>query len=297
DLSIDERLLADCMQELNALTGMESCKEEVNELVKLVKYYRESGKDILNRFSLHSVFIGNPGTGKTTLARLMSKIYKALGLLERGHVVEADRERLVAAYVGQTAIKTKELIDQAKGGVLFIDEAYALAEGGGNDFGKEAIEVILKNMEDMRGELAVIVAGYPDNMNQFLESNPGLKSRFNKTFVFTDFTAEQLYLIGLQMLKNEYLTPDAEAEDHLKRYFASLIAHKDKFFGNARTVRNVMEEAVRNQQLRMADTPSSQRNQMMMETLTMKDVEEFKIMDDAQSTGGSIGFRRSNSGS
>jgi SpoVK/Ycf46/Vps4 family AAA+-type ATPase len=297
DLSIDERLLADCMQELNALTGMESCKEEVNELVKLVKYYRESGKDILNRFSLHSVFIGNPGTGKTTLARLMSKIYKALGLLERGHVVEADRERLVAAYVGQTAIKTKELIDQAKGGVLFIDEAYALAEGGGNDFGKEAIEVVLKNMEDMRGELAVIVAGYPDNMNQFLESNPGLKSRFNKTFVFTDFTAEQLYLIGLQMLKKEYLTPDAEAEDHLKRYFSSLIAHKDKFFGNARTVRNVMEEAVRNQQLRMADTPSSQRNQMMMETLTMKDVEEFKIMDDAQSTGGSIGFRRSNSGS
>ncbi len=296
DLKIDERLLADCLQELNALTGMESCKEEVNELVKLVKYYRESGKDILNRFSLHSVFIGNPGTGKTTLARLMSRIYKALGLLERGHVIEADRERMVAAYVGQTAIKTKELIDQAKGGVLFIDEAYALAEGGGNDFGREAIEVILKNMEDMRGELAVIVAGYPDNMRLFLESNPGLKSRFNKTFVFNDFTTEQLYMIGLQMLQNDNLTPDDAAGEHLKQYFSSLVAAKDKFFGNARTVRNTIEEAVKNQQLRMADTPAPQRNKQMMETLTLQDVEEFRLTDNQTGSAGRIGFKRSNSG-
>jgi SpoVK/Ycf46/Vps4 family AAA+-type ATPase len=296
DLKVDSRLLCECLDELNSLTGMENCKEEVNELVKLVKYYRESGKGILNRFSLHSIFIGNPGTGKTTLARLMGKIYKALGLLERGHVIEADRERMVAAYVGQTAIKTKELIDQAKGGVLFIDEAYALSEGGGNDFGREAIEVILKNMEDMRGELAVIVAGYPDNMNQFLESNPGLKSRFNKTFVFSDFTAEQLYQIALQMLTIENLTPDEAAQEHLKQYFTSLVATKDKFFGNARTVRNTIEETVKNQQLRMADTPLAKRSQQMMETMTLQDVEEFLIVDSNAGSAGSIGFKRSNSG-
>jgi SpoVK/Ycf46/Vps4 family AAA+-type ATPase len=291
DLKIDERLLAECLQELNNLTGMDNCKEEVNELVKLVKYYRESGKDILNHFSLHSVFIGNPGTGKTTLARLMSRIYKALGLLERGHVVEADRERLVAGYVGQTALKTKEMIDHAKGGVLFIDEAYALAEGGSGDFGKEAIEVILKNMEDMRGELAVIVAGYPDNMRQFLDSNPGLKSRFNKTFVFNDFTANQLFQIALQMLKTENLTPDETAQEHLKKYFEFLFLNADKSFGNARAIRNTIEEAVKNQQLRMADIPSAQRSKQMMETLTLQDVEKFRIEGLNERSAGSIGFK------
>jgi len=140
--------------------------------VKLVRFYRETGKEVLNRFSLHAVFTGNPGTGKTTLARIIAKIYKGLGLLEKGHIVEVDRQGLVAGYVGQTAIKTQERIDEAVGGVLFIDEAYALGEGGENDFGKEAVEVVLKKMEDLRGQFAVVVAGYPDNMHRFIETNP-----------------------------------------------------------------------------------------------------------------------------
>ena len=224
------------------------------------------------------------------MARIIGKVYKALGLLERGHVAEADREKLVAGYVGQTAIKTKEMIDKARGGVLFIDEAYALAEGGNQDFGREAIEIILKNMEDLRGELAVIVAGYPDNMQTFLESNPGLRSRFNKTFSFPDFTAEQLYQIARDMLKQENLTPDGNAANHLRQYLENLHGKKDKFFGNARAVRNIVSEAVKNQQLRMASIPRETRTQLMMETLILPDVAEF-VMDEQSGGNRSIGFR------
>jgi SpoVK/Ycf46/Vps4 family AAA+-type ATPase len=292
DLKIDEELLSASLSELKSLTGMNNIKQEVTDLVKLVRYYRETGKDVLNKFSLHSVFTGNPGTGKTTVARIMGKIYKSLGLLERGHVVECDRERLVAGFIGQTAIKTKELIDQAKGGVLFIDEAYALAEGEGNDYGKEAIEVILKNMEDMRGELAVIVAGYPDNMKYFLESNPGLKSRFDQFFQYFDFTADELYEILIGMLQKENLTPDAAAEAHLKSYFEWLFVNKDRYFGNARTVRNIAEDSIRNQQLRMAGMESGKRTKEMIETLTVDDLKEFQITDGKPSDS-SIGFKLS----
>lgn len=295
DLKIDEELLSASMQELKLLTGMSNIKQEVTDLVKLVRYYRETGKDVLNKFSLHSVFTGNPGTGKTTVARIMGRIFKSLGFLERGHVVECDRERLVAGYIGQTAIKTKELIDQAKGGVLFIDEAYALAEGSGGDFGKEAIEVILKNMEDMRGELAVIVAGYPDNMKVFLESNPGLKSRFDKFYHFSDFTAEELYEIFTGFITREYLTVDAETEQYVKTYLNALFANRDRYFGNARTVRNMAEEAIRNQQLRMAGLESSQRTKTMMETMTVADVQEFKIPE--QRSGSGMGFKVPGGGS
>ncbi len=290
DLKVDEELLAAAMSDLKNLVGMDTIKQEVNDLVKLVRYYRETGKDILNRFSLHSVFTGNPGTGKTTMARIIARIYKALGLLERGHVVEADRERLVAGYVGQTAIKTKQLIDDAKGGVLFIDEAYALAEGGSNDFGREAIEILLKNMEDMRGELSVIVAGYPDNMHEFLESNPGLKSRFDKTFYFPDFSPAELFEIAVSILRSENLTADSETEAHLKNYFESLHASKDKYFGNARTIRNLAGQAIRNQQLRMAGISPELRTRAMMETLTIEDV---KFVETVQQTGGRpIGFKK-----
>jgi SpoVK/Ycf46/Vps4 family AAA+-type ATPase len=290
DLKVDEDVLNASLQELKSLIGMENIKQEVSDLVKLVRYYRETGKDILNKFSLHSVFTGNPGTGKTTVARIMGKIYKSLGLLERGHVVECDREQLVAGFIGQTAIKTKELVEKARGGVLFIDEAYALAEGSGSDFGKEAIEVILKNMEDMRGELAVIVAGYPDNMKVFLESNPGLKSRFDKFLHFLDFTAAELYDIAISMFAIEKLKPDADAISHLKNYFDELIAGKDRFFGNARAVRNVTESAIRNQQLRMAAMDKNKRSPEMMETLTMDDLKEL-VLTGTKSGESSIGFR------
>jgi SpoVK/Ycf46/Vps4 family AAA+-type ATPase len=292
DLKVDEEILSASLMELKSLIGMNNIKQEVNDLVKLVRYYRETGKDILNKFSLHSVFTGNPGTGKTTVARIMGRIYKSLGLLERGHVVECDREKLVAGFIGQTAIKTKEMIEKARGGVLFIDEAYALAEGSGNDFGKEAIEVILKNMEDLRGELSVIVAGYPDNMRLFLESNPGLKSRFDKFFQCNDFTADELYEIALGMFARESLNPDKDAVLQLKNYFGEVYSGKDRYFGNARNVRNVTETAIRNQQLRMAGIESSRRTREMMETLMLEDINNLVGTDSNQSSP-SIGFKLS----
>lgn len=289
-LKINEKYLTEAITELNELTGMENIKQEVTELIKLIKFYNETGKDVLNKFSLHSVFTGNPGTGKTTFARILAKIYKALGLLERGHVIETDREGLIAGYVGQTAIKTNQKVAEAMGGVLFVDEAYALSEGASqNDFGKEAIEVILKRMEDNRGKFGVIAAGYTDNMHNFLEMNPGLKSRFDKVFHFEDYSPEQLYIIALNLLKKENLKPDAEAENHLKIYFKNLFDKRDKFFGNARTVRQVIGESIKNQNLRMASLPAEARNNSELETLKLEDVQEFTISEKENKK--SLGFR------
>jgi SpoVK/Ycf46/Vps4 family AAA+-type ATPase len=290
-LDVNEKLLKEGLAELNNLTGMNNVKEEINELVKLVRFYKETGRDVLNKFSLHSIFTGNPGTGKTTVARIVAKIYKGLGLLERGHIVEVDRESLVAGYTGQTAIKTGEKIDEAQGGILFIDEAYALAGKNSNDsYGQEAIQVILKRMEDLRGQFGVIVAGYTENMNEFIESNPGLKSRFDRTFHFADYTPEEMHAIALNLLDKEKITPDAEANDHLKSYFQHIHIHRDKHFGNARTVRQVIEEAVKNQHLRLAEMPSSERTPIHLATLTIADVKEFEI-DNQRKAGGSLGFK------
>ncbi len=288
-IPIDNELLKEALDEMNALVGMNEIKNEVNELIKLVKFYKETGKDVLNKFSLHAVFSGNPGTGKTTLARIFGKIYKALGLLERGHIIETGKEGLVAGYVGQTALKTKEKIDAALGGVLFIDEAYALAGGGQNSYGNEAVEVLLKNMEDNRGKFAVIVAGYPGNMENFLKMNPGLKSRFDKTLIFKDYKPETLYEICLQMLKAEDLTPDKAAEEHLKLYIKKLYKVRDKYFGNARTVRKIVEEAVRKQNLRMASVPARKRSAEAVRTLTYPDVKDIEV-NKALGSSESIGF-------
>lgn len=289
-IPIDFELLKEATDEMNALIGMNEIKNEVNELIKLVKFYKETGKDVLNRFSLHAVFSGNPGTGKTTLARIFGKIYKALGLLERGHIVETGREGLVAGYVGQTAIKTKEKIDEAIGGVLFIDEAYALAGGSGqHSYGNEAIEVILKNMEDNRGKFAVIVAGYPGNMEIFLKMNPGLKSRFDKTLIFKDYKPEILYDICVQMLGREDLFPDKLTEVYLRDYIKKLYIKRDKFFGNARTVRKIVEGALRKQNLRMASLPSSKRTKEKLKTLTVDDVKDIEV-NKALGLSDNIGF-------
>lgn len=286
-LSVNEKELQLALAELNDLVGMDNIKQDVNELVKLIRFYNEIGKDVVNKFSLHSVFTGNPGTGKTTLARIIAKIYKSLGLLERGHVIEVDREGLIAGYTGQTAIKTQEKIDAAMGGVLFIDEAYALAEG--SSFGQEAIEVILKRMEDKRGQFGVIVAGYPDNMRHFIEMNPGLKSRFDKTYAFNDYEPEQLMTIALHLLKKEGLAPDADANAHLLNHFKELVARKDKFFGNARTVRQIVGECVMKQNLRMASIPSNERKAEDLTILTLDDVKHFAV-DNSQSRT-TLGFR------
>jgi SpoVK/Ycf46/Vps4 family AAA+-type ATPase len=286
-LAVDDELLKISLEELNQLVGLNNIKTEVLELSKLVKYYRDIGRDVLNKFSLHAVFLGNPGTGKTTVARIMAKIYKALGLLERGHLVEVDREELVAGYVGQTAIKTKDILEKAMGGVLFIDEAYALV-GEGNDTGREAVETILKIMEDKRGQFSVIVAGYTGEMIEFLESNPGLKSRFDNSYEFVDYTMEELYQIALNLLEQENLTPDEAAANHIKEYLQFLYDRRDKHFGNAREVRKMIEKAIRAQNLRMASLDKSERTEEMIFTLTFDDVDEFKFEQTFKKKG--LGF-------
>lgn len=275
DIPIDEELLRDALAKLNNLIGLENIKQEVNEIVKLVRYYREAGRDVKNLISLHSVFMGNPGTGKTTVARILADLYKALGILEKGHLVEVDRSGLVAGYVGQTAIKTTEVINRAMGGVLFIDEAYALSSGRGNDFGEEAIETILKQMEDRRGDFIVIVAGYTNEMAYFIESNPGLKSRFDKVFIFRDYNADELFVIAENIFKQEGHYMDEQAAAHLKEYLKSLDAVRDEHFGNGREVRKIVEEAIKNHHIRIVDIPKEQRTEETYKKITLSDVEEF----------------------
>jgi SpoVK/Ycf46/Vps4 family AAA+-type ATPase len=262
------------------LIGLGNVKKEVTELIKLVKFYQEEGKDVMNKFSLHSVFTGNPGTGKTTVARIVAKIFKALGILERGDLVECDREKLVGAFVGQTAIKTNEMIDKAKGGVLFIDEAYALSSGSPSDFGNEAIDTILKRMEDLRGEMIVIVAGYTDRMQTFLESNPGLRSRFDRKFEFEDYTGEELIEIFTEMIHSESLKMDKKCQEFMEVYFKDLVRQKSKYFGNARAVRKIMEKAVKNQNLRLAELPLEKRTDKLRKTLMLDDVKSFDPTKD-----------------
>lgn len=292
ELPIDEVLLQDALGELKALTGMANVKNEIEETVKLVRYYKEIGRDVKRSFSMHTVFTGNPGTGKTTVARILVKIYKALGILERGQLIETDREGMVAGFVGQTAIKADSMIEAAMGGGLFIDEAYALSQGGENDFGREAIEALLKRMEDRRGDFIVIVAGYPDNMAIFLESNPGLKSRFDKFVHFEDYNAEELFTIADNLLQKEYLFLDAAAGEHLKAYITQLVAARNKYFGNARTMRKLVAEVVHSQNLRMAGIPAAQRTPEMIKTVTLDDVNDFATdIETKSSIREAIGFK------
>jgi ATP-dependent Clp protease ATP-binding subunit ClpA len=292
DLPIDEVLLQDAMTQLKELTGMANVKNEIEETVKLVRYYKEIGRDVKKSFSLHTVFTGNPGTGKTTVARILVKIFKALGILERGHLVETDREGMVAGYVGQTAIKADGMIEAAMGGGLFIDEAYALSQGGENDFGREAIETLLKRMEDHRGEFIVIVAGYTDNMAKFLESNPGLKSRFDKFIHFEDYQSDELFVITENLLNKEFLFLNEESATHLKTFITQLVSNRNKYFGNARTMRKLVADIVHHQNLRMAGIPAAQRTPEMIKTVTIEDVKSFSIDIEGKTTvRESIGFK------
>ena len=261
-----EPTLEELLAELDGLCGLEKVKADVKSLINLVKVRRlreEAGLPV-PPMSLHLVFLGNPGTGKTTVARLLAKIYHAMGVLSRGLLVEVDRSGLVAGFVGQTAIKTGEVVQKAIGGVLFIDEAYALAsQDNANDFGHEAVEVLLKGMEDHRDDLIVIVAGYTGPMERFIHSNPGLESRFNKYFHFDDYDAGELLDIFRSLCKkNGYaLSPegDAWAEGALRE----LYENRDENFGNARDVRNLFERAVARQADRVAGLESPTREQLM----------------------------------
>lgn len=290
DIPIDEDLLKESLAKLKSMMGLQEVKQDIDELVKLVRFYKESGKNIRETFFLHSVFLGNPGTGKTTVARILAQIYKALGILERGHLVECDRQTLVGGYIGQTAIKTTEVVNKAIGGVLFVDEAYALTEGGSADYGKEAIETLLKRMEDQRGQFIVIAAGYTQNMERFLESNPGLKSRFDKLFNFGDFKPEELYEIALNQLAEHGIKPDKAAATHLQAYIEFVHKHKDKYFGNGREIRKIIEEAIRNQHLRLAELPKNKRTEKIIHTLTFDDIAEFSL-DNVPKQRTGIGFR------
>jgi SpoVK/Ycf46/Vps4 family AAA+-type ATPase len=272
---IDELLLSESISELNQLVGMVSVKEHINKMIKLIRFYNETGKDVLNKFSLHTVFTGNPGTGKTTVARILARIYNSLGLIEKGHCVEVDKSGLIGKFIGETADKTKQVIASADGGVLFIDEAYALNDGQ-NGYGREAIEVILKKMEDNRGKFAVFAAGYTNNMKQFLDMNPGLMSRFNQTLHFEDYNETDLLQIGKMQLKLEELNLDAEAEAHLCSYFKYLYEHRDAHFGNARMVRSAVESIISNQHIRLADIKTNERSQDMIETVTLADLHHLK---------------------
>lgn len=263
---------APALQQLDKLIGLESVKEEVNKLTNFIKVQNLRKQKGMNAITLsyHCVFTGNPGTGKTTVARIVAQIYRELGILKKGQLVETDRSGLVAEYVGQTAVKTNKIIDSALDGVLFIDEAYSLVQGGGNDYGKEAIATLLKRMEDDRDRLIVILAGYDNEMKLFIDSNPGLQSRFNRYIHFSDYNAEELMAIfKLNLKKFDYeLTNDAEQK--ISHLFSYAVSHKDQNFGNGRYARNVLEKTLENQATRLATV--NEITEQMLRTIEEHDI-------------------------
>ena len=257
--------IEDILAELDGYIGLEVVKEEVHNLINMVQVYKLRREHDLptTDMSLHMVFTGNPGTGKTTVARIMARIYHSLDILSKGQLVEVDRSGLVAGYVGQTALKTQEVIKSALGGVLFIDEAYSLSSGGENDFGREAIETILKAMEDHRDDLIVIVAGYTGPMENFINSNPGLESRFNKYIFFPDYNGEQLTAMFRKRCEKNGYTLSEEADAAAVDFFTQLYEERSDNFGNGRDVRNAFEDMVVRQSNRVAAMENPSKEDLM----------------------------------
>ena len=268
----NEVTVEEALAELNELIGLKPVKEEVERFAKFVRVAqqrKEAGLKVAP-ISYHMVFTGNPGTGKTTVARIMAKIYRALGVVKNGHLVECDRGGLVAGYTGQTAIKTAKVIDFALDGVLFIDEAYSLVNGPQDSFGDEAISTLLKRMEDDRDRLVVIVAGYSHEMKKFIDANSGLASRFNHYVEFPDYTAKELAAMFRSNAKKSQYTLSADVEKYLDAFIGIRTEKRDRKFGNGRWVRNLFEHAVERQAVRVADIANPTKEQLM--TITMKDV-------------------------
>ena len=272
ELTQNEKVMA-VKKQLDSLIGLHSVKELVNEVQAFVEIQKR--RSALNLASepvvLHMIFKGNPGTGKTTVARIIGQLFLAMGVLQKGHLVEVERADLVAEYIGQTAQRTREQLRRAQGGVLFIDEAYSLARGGTRDFGKEAIDTIVKTMEDQRNNLIVILAGYSAPMEAFLQTNPGLRSRFPIVISFPDYSSFELFRIAEQMLlQREYQLTKA-ARRKLLRIIEELKERDTENFGNARTVRNMIEKAIRKQAVRLVNIPMH-RGQLM--EITEEDIQE-----------------------
>ena len=277
-LEIEPPSIDKVLKELDALIGLDSVKKQIRKTIQFIEFNKEVSQYGVNAQDIklaasHTVLSGNPGTGKTTVAHLLGKLYAAMGLLPSGHVVAVNREKLVAPYIGQTAPKTKEWIDQASGGILFIDEAYELSNKGGKDFGPEAIAVILEEMENRRGEFIVVIAGYSEEIKQFLETNPGLKSRFNQEFSLEDYSPEEMRQIALKLYQGKERTITADGLSLLFQEFTDQWRKRDRFFANARSVRNLVELSLQQQAERCMSTSREQWNQTFLTTVTIEDIQ------------------------
>lgn len=280
--SEDSKSLQELLDELNALVGLETVKEKVNDLISYQRVQKLRREKNLHsaKSTLHLAFTGNPGTGKTTVARIVGRIYKQIGLLSKGHFVEVSRTDLIAGYQGQTALKVKKVIEQAKGGVLFIDEAYSITENDHSDsYGRECLTELTKALEDYRDDLVVIVAGYTEPMKNFFDSNPGLKSRFNTFIEFPDYSAPELNDILLTMCKSNDYTIEPDAEGKIAKYLNLQVQSKGENFANGRLVRNLFDDLVMNHAKRVIKIANPSYKELS--TIT---VDDFHFEDEIDNT-------------